>query len=347
MGGSGVTSVNLRHVVRQRDRHGRWRYYFRRGHGPRTALPGEPGCPEFMAAYQQATANVQLGAARYAAGTFGALAAEYFRSVKFKRLGNATQAVTRGIVERFVAVHGHRLVAQMVRKHVERLVAEKADTPAAANNFLKRLRVLLRFAIALGWRKDDPTIGVTRFKEGEWHSWTEDEIAAFEARWHVGSLERTAFALHLYTAQRRADVCVMTWADIAGSKIRVVQAKTGAKLQIEIHPHLRAVLDAWPRKHLTILTSSKGAQYTVESYGNLMADAIEAAGLPARCVLHGLRKAAARRLAEAGCTEKQIAAVTGHRTLSEVARYTRAAEQERLASAAILSLPQGRQKVEG
>jgi integrase len=55
-------------------------------------------------------------------------------------------------------------------------------------------------------------------------------------------------------------------------------------------------------------------------------------------VLHGLRKAAARRLAEAGCTEKEIAAVTGHTTLKEVARYTRAADQKLLAAGAVAKL---------
>jgi integrase len=70
----------------------------------------------------------------------------------------------------------------------------------------------------------------------------------------------------------------------------------------------------------------------------MMADAIGAAGFPDRCVLHGLRKAAARRLAEAGCTEKEIAAVTGHTTLKEIARYTRAADQKRLAAGAVAKL---------
>jgi integrase len=46
---------------------------------------------------------------------------------------------------------------------------------------------------------------------------------------------------------------------------------------------------------------------------------------------HGLRKAAARRLAEAGCTALQIAAITGHKTLKEVSRYTAAADQGRMA----------------
>jgi integrase len=44
-----------------------------------------------------------------------------------------------------------------------------------------------------------------------------------------------------------------------------------------------------------------------------------------------LRKAAARRLAEAGCSANVIAAVTGHKSLREVARYTAAADQLRLA----------------
>ena len=58
------------------------------------------------------------------------------------------------------------------------------------------------------------------------------------------------------------------------------------------------------------------------------------AGLP-HCCAHGLRKAAARRLAEAGCTEHEIAAITGHASLREIARYTKAADQVRLAVAAM------------
>jgi hypothetical protein len=67
----------------------------------------------------------------------------------------------------------------------------------------------------------------------------------------------------------------------------------------------------------------------------MISRAIREAGLPARCKAHGLRKAAARRLAEAGCSANEIAAITGHKTLAEVERYTRAADQERLARRAI------------
>lgn len=337
-----MAGIRLLHVERFRDRHGRVRYYFRRGHGPRCALPGEPGSEEFMAAYAAALAkSPRVQGAPKAAGTFGALVQAYLRSTDFLRNSASTQAVTRSILERFAEKHGHRLVAQMKREHVDRIIASKAATPAAANNLLKKLRVVIRFAIARGWRETDPTVGFRKFKEGEHHTWSEAEIAKFEARWPLGTRERTAFALALYTGQRRSDLHRMTWTDIDGGKMRVVQVKGGTKLTIPMHPNLIDALAAWQRAHVTIITTSRGAQYTVESFGNMMADAIDAAGLPAKCVLHGLRKAAARRLAETGCTTHQIQSITGHKTLAEVERYTRAAAQEGLADAAIIKLRGG------
>lgn len=335
-----VTVFRLKHIdrVKDRNRPGKFHYYFRRRHGPRIKLPGEPGSDEFITAYRQAIRSPGSSSNRHGPGTFAALADQYFASTAFKRLRASTQAVSRGILERFIVEHGHRLVAQIKREHVDHIIAAKSSTPAAANNLLKKLRMLIRFAIANGWRESDPTFGLKKFKEGEHHAWEDSELAQFEARWPLGTLERTAYALHLYTGQRRGDVCKMLLTDFDGDFVKVTQIKTGERLSISVHPQLRKALDAWPRKHVTLLYSSHGKRYTVESYGNLIADAIAASGLPSRCVLHGLRKAAARRLAEAGCTEKQIAAVTGHRTLIEVARYTRAANQQNLAEAAILRL---------
>jgi integrase len=76
------------------------------------------------------------------------------------------------------------------------------------------------------------------------------------------------------------------------------------------------------------------------SYGgftNWFVEAAKAAGLIDRTP-HGLRKSAGRRLAEAGCTVKQIMAVLGHKTMQEAAHYTESADQERLADAAMATL---------
>lgn len=337
-----MTRLRLKYVDHFTDRNGHLRYYFRRPGGVRTPLPGSPGSGEFMAAYQGALneAPTKKPKERGAHGTFDRLLQLYFESPEFLRLKAPTQRAYRLAMERLLKLEniGHRKVNEMRREHVKRILAKRVDRPCAANDALKKLRILIRFAMDLDppWRRDDPTIKIKKQAEGEHHTWTDEEISAFEARWRVGSQQRTAFALHLYTGQRTSDVVRMSWRDVdeAGA-IQVVQQKTGAKLWIPLHPDLRAILSAWPKSHIAILTTAFGKPFSVKGLGNRMADAIDAAGLPERCVTHGLRKAAGRCLAEAGCSEKEIAAVTGHASLEEVARYTKAANQKKLAIAAI------------
>jgi len=335
--------VPLRYVQVFTDRHGRERFYFRRPGCPRAALPGPVGSPAFLAAYNAALANEPLPAAtRNApeAGTFNKLVLDYLASVHFKRTKPSSQAVTRSILERFAAAHGHRTVAGMKRKHVEAIISGMAETPAAANNLLRRIRMILKFAIAHEIVRTDVTQGIPFYREGTIHTWTDAELAAFEDRWPLGTRQRTAYALALYTGQRRSDVARMTWADYdaTAGTIRVRQMKTGVELLIPVHAALQDALEAWPRKHVAILANAAGRGTSIHGFGGFMAEAIAKAGLPARCVLHGLRKAAARRLAEAGCSTLQIMAVTGHRTLEEVQRYTAAAQQEPMARDAIARL---------
>jgi enterobacteria phage integrase len=139
----------------------------------------------------------------------------------------------------------------------------------------------------------------------------------------------------LYTGQRVSDAHDMTVPD-SRNKIKVAsQQKTGVKLTLTTHPNLIRSLKALPSGNVAALVTSFGKPYTVKGFANMIAEAIRDAGLPERCVPHGLRKAAARRLAEAGCTPHEIMAVTGHKTLAEVERYTRAAGQEKLNETAL------------
>jgi len=335
-----MSVVKLKYVDRFKDRHGRTRHYFRRGKGVRIMLPGQPGAEAFMLAYQAALAGEEVCkpvAQRGDPGTFERLVQDYYASADYLGLKATTQHVYRLMIDRLVRDEkiGHRLVAQMTRQHVQQIVGRRAATPAAANNFLKKLKILLHFAIDNGWRKDDPTLRIKRFREGEYHTWTDEEIAQFEARWPIGSRERTAFGLLLFTGQRLFDVRGMGWQDVVNNAIRVVQSKTGAKLWVPLHLELARVLAAWPKKHMVMLTTKFGKPFSAAGFSNYMADKIAAAGLLERCVTHGLRKAAARRLAEAGCSSKEIAAITGHATLKEIERYTKAAEQRQLAVSAM------------
>jgi enterobacteria phage integrase len=335
MGGRGV--IRLKYVHAFRDRLGRMRFYFRR-HGKRTALPGLPGSSEFMAAYaaqlNEASKHVELRP-KPAAGTFSALAIRYFGSPQYQALSTTSRSNYRRVIDGFLKQHGHRQVDQMTREHVDIIIGKMANKPGAGTVLLKRLRTLIRYAMALGWTDRDPTAGVKAYRTKEIHTWNEEEIATFEKRWPEGSRERLAFALLLFTGQRGSDVHRMLWKDFNGDTIRVAQQKTAAKLIIPIHPSLSHLLAIADRDCPTILVTAYGKPFSVKGFGNMVSTAIRAAGLPARCKPHGLRKAAARRLAEAGCSASEIMAITGHKTLAEVERYTRAAEQERLARQAI------------
>ena len=335
MGGRGL--IQLKYVHAFRDRMGRMRYYFRR-HGKRSALPGLPGSSEFMAAYA-AQLNNSSRQAEYrptaAPGTFAALAIRYYGSPQFQSLSVTSRSNYRRVIDGFLEQHGHRRVDQMTREHVDIVVGRMADRPGAGIILLKRIRTLIRYAMALGWTDRDPTAGVKAYRSKEIHTWNEQEIAVFEKRWREGSRERLAFALLLYTGQRGSDVHRMSWTDIVADTIRVAQRKTAAKLSIPIHDALHRLLAIANNHDQTILATAYGKPFTVKGFGNMMSRAIGEAGLPQRCKAHGLRKAAARRLAEAGCSASEIMAITGHKTLAEVERYTRAAEQERLARQAI------------
>ena len=101
------------------------------------------------------------------------------------------------------------------------------------------------------------------------------------------------------------------------------------------------MLDEIPRDHLTFLTTKLGSPFTAAGFTNWFRKACNEAGLQKGISAHGLRKAAARRLAEAGCSMLEIASITGHASLSEIQRYTKSADQKRLARKAIEAVSGG------
>lgn len=346
----GLTAMPCRlppHVERFVSK-GKTYLYFRRGKGPRTPLPSDPTSDEFSEAYAAALAGapkpVKPVLPSEVAGTIAALITDYMKHGSYRGLRETTK---KGYISRLEVLrvqHGHRTVAGMTRAGVQTKILDPyADRPGAAHSILKMLRILISHAIARDWIKHDPTVGIRRPKLKEVRSWTDAEIAAFETRWPVGTKERTAFALQLYTGQRRSDVHRMTWADVGGGVVHVVQQKTGEKVWVAMHRDLATVLAAAPREHVTILNTAFGKSFTVDGYGNWLRDAITAAGLPLDAKPHGLRKAAGRRLADAGCTAHEIMAVLGHKTLAGAERYTREADKRRLGVSAITKL-EGRKK---
>jgi integrase len=177
----------------------------------------------------------------------------YLGSSAFKHLGSDTQQVRRHVLDAFSREHGDKLVRHMPRKFVAAYL--DAMEPSRAKNYLKALRAVSQHCISLDLIDDDPTLGVRlRPMKGDgFHCWTEDEITQFEAAHPIGSRERLAFALGLYTGQRRGDVIRMGRQHLSDcldprllelgvrKMLFVRQQKTGKELKLPVHPELQAL----------------------------------------------------------------------------------------------------------
>ena len=332
------------------DRHGKPRFYFRRAGFKKVPLPGLPWSPEFMAAYQQALSGqpIAIGSARVRPGTLRALSVSYYNSLAFRSMKANTQSVYRNILDRFCREtdaqgqgYGEKSAANMRREHVIKLMAARAEKPDSANGLLKVLRAVMQHAVEIGLRADDPTQGIKLLRPKSklgFHRWSEGEIAQFEARHPIGTKPRLALALGLYTGQARQDVVAMGPQHIRDEVLSWTRGKTerstGIELAIPVHPDLRAVINESRNEHLTFLVTEFGKPFTAAGFGNWFREQCDMANLR-HCSFHGLRKAASVRLAEAGCTPHEIAAITGHASLKEIVRYTQTADRKRLARSAM------------
>jgi integrase len=335
-----MTRIRLDYVHEYRDRHGKLRRYVRRPGSRRVALPGLPGSPEFMQAYQDAMSGPVLRPRAPKAGTLAALAAEFFGSTEFANLKPSSQATYRLALSPVLALDGHRLVRDLPTDKARKIVQEiGAARPAMANLTRAVLRRVFSFAIAIGQRRDNPFDQTPKYKIGTHHTWTDAQLDAYEKRWPPGTRERLAFDVLLYTAQRVGDVVRMQRSDMRNGVITVTQQKTGAEVFVPLHPALARSIKAGPARGVYLIGDKDGRPIKRARLSALIAAATKAAGLPAECVAHGLRKAALRRLAEHGSTVKEMQAISGHKTLAEIERYTQQADQQRLAKAAIGNLP--------
>lgn len=322
------------------DRHGRTRVRFRKTGLPTHYPKAAPGTEDFWEDYLAWKESKPERSERATPGTFDDLITRFYSSVAWRNIPKeSTKATYRGELERFRAKYGKRRVATMTARNVNRLMERMADTPAAANNLLKRLRTLFDYAILLGMRRDNPAKAVRSIKaRGDgFHEWMEAEIDQFKEHHKLGTKARLALEIFLCTAQRRSDAATMGEAKDKPGYVKVRQLKTDAFLTIRMHRDLKAAVEACPSGKPTFLVSERGTPYTKESLGNWFKKQCVAAGLP-HCSAHGLRKAASRRMAELGLANQLIKSITGHTTDSEISRYTKNADQARRAEKAMTEI---------
>jgi integrase len=183
-------------------------------------------------------------------------------------------------------------------------------------------------------RKDDPTEGIASIKlpktRGH-HTWTDGEIEQYRAYWPYGTQQRLVMEFALETVSRRGEVVRLGPQHVRNGRIRIERTHGSEDVDIVISPELQAACDAMPKQHLTYIVTAYGKPRSKYGLGNDFAKWAREAGLPDRCRLHGLKKGGMRRRAERGYTTHELMALSGHKTLTEVQRYTDAADKRRLA----------------
>ena len=326
-----------------KDRHGKLRYRLRRTVKGRTIdcyLPGVIGSTEFRAAYHEATEGVRPAGRRAQPGTVGYLIEAYLGSKSFQHLAHTTRRDVRGRLDWVRVAIGEAKYAKIAPYHVAKLMERKGG-PAAANRLRKDLGQMFRFAARMhGFKGQNPAAlaDAHKTKKGGYHTWTNEEIETYRTTHATGTKARLALEIFLNTGASRVDAINFTRANIAGARLRYRRAKTGQQVDLPILPELGRELSYLPPTQMVLLAREDGLKgYANESFGNLFRRWCADAGLP-HCAAHGLRKAGARRLAEAGATEFEVMSFLGHGTAREASRYVADANRATLADSGMAKL---------
>jgi integrase len=336
----------LLHVHQQFGRKGQSVWYFRVGQGPRTRLNGTYGSPEFQAHYKALMTGAFAPALAKPKGrdkpgfTIRWLFDEYRKGAAWTGLKDSTRRQRDRLLYAVLQEAGDELVSEIDQAAIVRSLAKRRETPHQANHLLKTLRHVFDWAVAEKKVDVNPCERVKPMKladdgEEEGHkTWSEEELARFEARWPVGSRERLVYALLLYTGLRLGDAARIGRQHLQkDGTLQIKTEKKGVVVYLEILPPLLEAIAKGPKPApgvLAFLTHSRGQAFAKESLGNWFRDAVRAAGLTERSA-HGLRKAAARRLAEAGMSEAILNAIFGWNDPRMAALYVREASKKRLA----------------
>lgn len=318
------------------------RYVYRRTPGGLVRLPDLPeDDPRFLRAYleaEDARPPTRPGAAQ---GSIAALCSAYLASREFADLAPSTRAVRRRVVDKIAEQRGEALVVDLAPKWLRKDL--RPLSPGAASNRLKAWRALCAFALREEWRDDDPSteVRVPRYTTTPHREWTRAEIEAYRARWPVGTPERAAMEVMLWTAAACVDAVRLGWQMVDSGWLGFDRQKTGEAATVPIdylprwaqpmaddHAHFRAVLS---RDGMLWLPTRQGKARSVKALSQLVSRAAREAGHDGTA--HGLRKARASAIAAAGGTPSQIGAWLGDTSLSMAAHYTRQADRRAILGA--------------
>ena len=256
--------------------------------------------------------------------------------LKYKNLSPSRKRSIRGELDWLRGIAGKYHFARLEVKHIEALMAKK-DGPVAANTVKKNLSMLYNYASKkLNYAGPNPARFAEKIKTNKdgYHTWTDEEVDRFLERHTEGTKARLVLLLALNTGMSRQDLCRVGWQHVARkdgkARIAYKRGKTSVAADLPILPELAGELARLPTDRLLFITQDKAALgYQPASLGNWFRDRAAEAKVPGS--LHGLRKAGATRLADAGASEWEIASYLAHTDTKQAAVYTKKANRSKLA----------------
>jgi integrase len=278
--------------------------------GPR--VHGDYGTPEFFASFYEATRT--RGAAKHV--TLNTIFRAYTESPKFKGKAERTRRDYNRHIEKIEAKFGDFPVDGLIDRRSRDEFLTWGDKLALASKRQGDYTMTV-FALMLAWAKNRGKITHNPLEKLERYYnatraefvWSDDDQASFM---RVASRPmQLAMMPALWTGQRQGDILKMTWVAYDGSRIKVRANKSGAYLAIPVGEPLRKLLDETQRQSPVILTGLRGRPYSQDGFRASWGKACDKAGISG-LTFHDLRGAAATRMAIAGATEAEIAAITGH-----------------------------------
>ena len=322
----------------------------------RERLSGEPGSAEFLKSWADADRAFREnigGAGKH--GTIAGAIARYKASEAFTGRKPRTRADYAKMLDLIADEFGRAKIGAFADRRIRGDVIRWRDklalrSPKLSDMALTVLGLLIKSIINDGDLTIDHRADLPRLYKSDRADkiWTPADVAAFMdgARPEL----RLAMILALNTGQRQGDLLRLTWAAFDGEALTLRQSKTGARVAIPCTQELRQALEAEKKgagkKRLTILADSRGEPWKGNGFRLAWGRRVEAAGLKDRgLTFHDLRGTAVTALADAGCTEAQIAAITGH-TLKGAANIlaTYMARTNEQAKAAIVKLEKARSR---
>ena len=327
------------YLHRETTRHGKTAWYVRVGKGPRIRLKAKYGSAEFAAEYQAAiSGNAPALRISAKAGSLEWLIARYRETSAWTKFSLATRRQRENILKQVIKTAGHQPYTAITEVVIEAGRERRKETPFQARHFIDTMRGLFDWAKAAKFVKSNPAAGVryiTQKKSQGFPVWTEEDVAAYEARWSLGTRERVWLAVLLYTGLRRGDAVRLGRQHVRDGVASIKTEKSGFQIEVTIPllPPLLDALRAGPIGELAFICGSNGKPLIKESFGNTFSDACRAAGI--RKSAHGVRKIGATRAANNGATVAQLEAIFGWTGGKMASLYTQSADRRRLSREAI------------